>query len=87
MGALQTNAPLKGPIIMDSPFGRLDDIHTRQVVNALPSLAHQVTLLVYESELSPQLARDVLKGKLLGEYRMVRKTARHTALEPITGGF
>ncbi len=28
MGALQKNAPLRGPIIMDSPFGRLDEIHT-----------------------------------------------------------
>lgn len=27
IGALHKNAPLRGPIIMDSPFGRLDPIH------------------------------------------------------------
>ena len=32
MGALQRNAPLRGPIVMDSPFGRLDEDHTANVV-------------------------------------------------------
>ncbi len=39
MGALQANAPLRGPIVMDTPFGRLDPQHTTNVVTALPSMA------------------------------------------------
>lgn len=81
MGALQKNAPLRGPIIMDSPFGRLDEVHTTQVVKALPSMADQVILLVYESELKPQAARNQLLGKLRSEYKMVRQTARYTTIE------
>jgi DNA sulfur modification protein DndD len=83
MGALQRNAPLRGPIVMDSPFGRLDDTHTTKVVEALPSMADQVMLLVYESELDPNDVRNRLKGKLRKEYRISRKSARHSKLENI----
>lgn len=80
MGALQNNAPLRGPIVIDSPFGRLDSGHTKNIVRALPSMAHQVALLVYEDELPPKLARDELKGKLRGEWFLDRRSARHTEL-------
>ena len=83
MGALQRNAPLRGPIVMDSPFGRLDQVHTTKVVQALPSMADQVMLLVYESELDPKQARNELKGKLRKEYRIARRTARHSDVETI----
>lgn len=82
MGALQNNAPLRGPIIIDSPFGRLDRGHTRNVVAALPTMAEQVVLLVYEDELPPDLARNELKGQLRGEWRLDRRSARHTELVP-----
>jgi DNA sulfur modification protein DndD len=84
MGALQRNAPLRGPIIMDSPFGRLDEVHTTKVVRALPSMADQVMLLVYESELDPKQARNELEGKLRKEYRIARRSARHSDLETIS---
>ncbi len=32
IGALHSNAPLEGPVIMDSPFGRLDPTHKRNIV-------------------------------------------------------
>lgn len=81
MGALQRNAPLRGPLVMDSPFGRLDDKHTTKVVQALPGMADQVMLLVYESELNPAQARNDLKGLLRKEYKITRKSARHSELE------
>lgn len=84
MGALQRNAPLRGPIIMDSPFGRLDEVHTTKVVQALPSMADQVMLLVYEAELDPKQARNELQGKLRKEYRIARRSARHSELEAIS---
>jgi DNA sulfur modification protein DndD len=80
MGALQNNAPLSGPIVIDSPFGRLDREHTRNIVRALPDIARQVVLLVYDDELPPSIARGELKGKLRGEWRMERRSAKHTEL-------
>ena len=85
VGALQKNAPLQGPIFIDSPFGRLDTQHTKNVVAALPNMTEQVCLLVYEEELRPQLARDLLRGQLRAEYSLRRVSARHTELEEIGG--
>jgi DNA sulfur modification protein DndD len=82
IGALQNNAPLRGPIVIDSPFGRLDRDHTRNIVKALPSMTKQVVLLVYDDELPPDLARTELKNKLRGEWRLERRSARHTELVP-----
>ena len=81
MGALQRNSPLHGPLIMDSPFGRLDEVHTTRVVQALPSMAQQVVLLVFESEIPPRLARDKLLGHLVAEFKLTRKSARHTTID------
>lgn len=80
VGALQNNAPLQGPIIIDSPFGRLDRGHTINVVRALPTMAKQVMLLVYEDELPAGLARNELKGRLKSEWMLDRRSARHTEL-------
>jgi len=84
MGALQNNAPLQGPIIMDSSFTRLDGRHKQNVVKALPEMSSQVMLLVFEDELAPEITRSQLPEHLRAEYDMVRETATHTRLEPKT---
>lgn len=82
MGALQNNAPLRGPIVIDSPFGRLDRGHTKNIIRTLPNMAKQVILLVYDDELPPELAREELKSRLRGEWKLDRRSARHTELVP-----
>ena len=80
VAALQNNAQLRGPIIIDSPFGRLDGGHRSRIVEVLPDMADQVVLLVYEEELPPARARDALKGRLRAEWALERQSARHTEL-------
>ena len=81
IGALHKNAPLQGPIIMDSPFGRLDPTHKRNIVGALPGMANQVFLLVYTNEIDEQLTRESLGSALVSEKHLVRDTAMHTRVE------
>lgn len=81
IGALHKNAPLQGPIIMDSPFGRLDPEHKQKITAALPDLAEQVMLLVYSGEIDEQLARSILGGNLKKEYCLVRKSAFNTKIK------
>jgi DNA sulfur modification protein DndD len=83
MGALQQNAPLRGPIVMDSPFGRLDDKHTANVVATLPMMAKQVVLLVYEGEVGREQMRELLKNSLRREYQLDRVSARRTEIRMI----
>ena len=78
MGALQANAPLRGPIVMDTPFGRLDPKHTANVVTALPSMAEQVVLFVQEGEIDRATVRELLGSHLLREYQLDKQTARRT---------
>lgn len=80
IGALHKNAPLQGPIIMDSPFGRLDPEHRRKITAALPSLAEQVLLLVYIDEIDEQLARRTLGCNLKNEYSLSSISAFHTKI-------
>lgn len=80
VAALQNNAPLRGPIFIDSPFGRLDGGHRRNIVRTLPDMADQIVLLVYEDELPAEIARTTLKDQLRAEWVLNRETARHTRI-------
>jgi DNA sulfur modification protein DndD len=83
MGALQRNAPLQGPIVMDSLFGRLDQGHTRNVITALPEMAEQVILLVHEHEVTRDQIRGILRGNLKKEYELQRVSARRTNIAAV----
>ncbi len=81
IGALHKNAPLRGPIIMDSPFGRLDPTHKRNIVRYLPDMAEQSMLLAYTGEIDAQIAHEALAGHLIHEYHLAKITSMHTNIE------
>ena len=81
IGALHKNAPLRGPIIMDSPFGRLDPDHKRNITKSLPNMSEQIVLLAYTHEIDEQQAREMLADTLRKEYRLTRYSSFHTEIE------
>ena len=81
IGALHKNAPLSGPIIMDSPFGRLDPTHKERITKALPLMSDQIILLAYTDEIDSQKARQVLGSTLKKEYRLIKYGSFHTTIE------
>ncbi len=85
MGALQANAPLRGPIVMDTPFGRLDPKHTANVVQTLPSMAEQVVLFVQEDEIDRPDVRRYLGHALKREYELQRVSSRSTRVSVVDG--
>jgi DNA sulfur modification protein DndD len=54
------------PIVMDSPFGSLDEIYRRQVAKSIPQLANQLVILVtktqwrkeVEEEITPHISKE-----------------------------
>jgi len=86
IGALHKNAPLQGPILMDSPFGRLDPLHKEKVTRSLPMLSDQIILLVYREEIDAQQARRILGSSLKHEYDLSRVSAMHTEILKMSGG-
>lgn len=80
IGALHKNAPLRGPIIMDSPFGRLDLTHKKNIVKQLPDMAEQSILLAYTGEIEAPVAREALAGSLIREYKLNRISSMYTQI-------
>lgn len=82
IAALQRCSPMSGPIITDSPFGRLDRTHKRHVLATLPQISDQVMLLVHDEELDRQMALELLGGgELVAEHHLRRISGRHTQIE------
>ncbi len=53
------------PIVMDSPFGSLDQIYRTQVAKAIPKLANQLVILVTKTQWRGEVATEIadLTGK------------------------
>ena len=51
IGALNKCSYIVGPIMMDTPFGRLDLAHGEKVMTYLPSMADQLILMATDREL------------------------------------
>ncbi|MBD2576596.1 AAA family ATPase [Oscillatoria sp. FACHB-1406] len=47
------------PIVMDSPFGSLDEIYRRQVAKIVPQLANQLAILVTKTQWRGEVEREV----------------------------
>ncbi len=71
IGALHKNAPVQGPVFIDSPSGRLDQNHKNNLINILTAISDQVVLLLYNGELDVQLIRKNLKSSLIGEFELI----------------
>jgi DNA sulfur modification protein DndD len=55
------------PIVMDSPFGSLDQIYRRQVAKAIPELANQLIILVTKTQWEGEVERET-KERIGQEY-------------------
>lgn len=58
------------PIVMDSPFGSLDEIYRRQVAKALPEIANQLIILVTKTQWRVEVEEEV-RNYLGKEYILV----------------
>ncbi len=47
------------PIVMDSPFGSLDEIYRRQIAKTIPKLANQLVILVTKTQWRGEVAQEV----------------------------
>ncbi len=47
------------PIVMDSPFGSLDEIYRRQIAKTIPNLANQLVVLVTKTQWRGEVAQEM----------------------------
>jgi DNA sulfur modification protein DndD len=83
VGALNKSAVRSGPIIMDTPFGRLDPTHRENILKFLPTLSAQVTLLVHGGEVDRTRDLGHIKDKIDREYSIDYVTSSRSRLSPV----
>jgi hypothetical protein len=81
IGALNQLAAKRGPVIMDTPFGRLDRGHRENILRFIPSLSDQVALLVHSGEIDPTRDLEPVKGLVSAEFRIERDGAATSVLK------
>ena len=74
--ALHHNAPIAGPIFMDSTFQRIDKKHNLRLAKILHTLADQVVVLIYEDEIAPSKddTRSLFSGHLVKEIEIEKES-------------
>jgi len=73
---LSSTGRKKGPIVMDTPFGRLDPNHRARVLSYLSSQASQLILLVHEGEIRrDEVDLNVINHRIDRRYEIREITA------------
>jgi len=83
IGALNRLAAQKGPVIMDTPFGRLDRGHRANILRFVPTLGKQVVLLVHGGEVNRETDLDDIASKIDREFKIVHLSPTTSAIERV----
>ena len=84
LGALNRLAVMRGPVIMDTPLGRLDRGHRARILRYLSHMAEQVVLLVHDGEVDPERDLAAIRGQIDAEYRIEHPDSVTSSLERLT---
>ena len=80
IGALVRCAVRQGPVIMDTPFGRLDTGHRRRILEWAPTIGTQVMLFVQSGEFDRERDLKYLGNKVGREYRIQREASNRSSI-------
>ena len=80
IGALNRLAVKRGPVIMDTPFGRLDPKHRAKILQFIPTLADQVVLLVHEGEVDSKRDLDPIAARIARKYEILHPTSTRSEI-------
>lgn len=80
LSALNRTADRPGPVIIDTPFGRLDPGHRENILRYLPQMADQVVLFVHGGEIDREQGLDVVGERLGSVYEIESRSSSHSEL-------
>lgn len=70
-----------GPVVMDTPFGRLDLKHRDNILRYLPTVAGQLVLLVHEGEIRKDTDLVPIAPRIGAAYEIREVNPRHSVIE------
>ena len=78
-GLTHAGRPLS-PMVMDTPFGRLDTNHRRNILAYLPKSASQLILFVHNGEIRGEEDLEDIAHRIGGRYEIREVTPTHSTL-------
>ena len=73
-----------GPVVMDTPFGRLDPNHRDNILTYMPTVTSQFVLLVHRGEIRPETDLVSIAPRIGAVYQIKEINSRHSVLERAT---
>lgn len=73
----------QGPVIMDTPFGRLDLKHRDNILKYLPTTTGQLILLVHDGEVRLDSDLAIVADRIGCRFKIKEISPRHSSLEVI----
>lgn len=70
-----------GPVVMDTPFGRLDLKHRDNILNYLPTVTSQFVLLVHSGEIRPDTDLAGIKSRIGAAYEIKEVSPTNSRIE------
>jgi DNA sulfur modification protein DndD len=86
IGGLVECSVRDAPVVIDTPLGRLDDAHRKNILSWLPDLGSQIILLVTSTEFRESQDRAYLGDRIGREYSLRRISEVHTEVERYKNG-
>lgn len=72
-----------GPVVMDTPFGRLDPKHRDNILKYLPTVTSQFVLLVHGGEIRPDTDLASIKSRIGAAYTITEVSETQSKIERI----
>ena len=73
-----------GPVVMDTPFGRLDLKHRDNILKYLPNSTRQLILLVHDGEIRRDTDLELVANRIGAEFEIREISPRHSRIERVT---
>ena len=73
-----------GPVIMDTPFGRLDLKHRDNILSYLPEVTSQFVLLVHSGEIRPDTDLSSIKSRIGATYEIIEVSPTRSKIERVS---
>ena len=71
------------PIVMDTPFGRLDPKHRKNILQYLPRMSEQIVLLVHEGEIRGKQDLESIAEHIGARYEIRRLSATKSNIDEL----
>jgi DNA sulfur modification protein DndD len=80
LSALNRTVNRPGPVVVDTPFGRLDPKHRQNILKYVPNMGEQIVFLVHEGEINRVTGLDAITPYIGRTYEIQRISSSHSEI-------